>query len=85
MNRILKKILNIIDYINVGSFIFISEEISAFENNNIHDLKNTLDLVYENELSLVRFGDGEINHCLYPHISKKSKKSPKYFKLYVIL
>ncbi|MCK7607976.1 GT-D fold domain-containing glycosyltransferase [Acinetobacter portensis] len=69
MNKILKKILNIIDYINVGSFIFISEEISTFEKNKIYDLKQTLDLVYENELSLVRFGDGEINHCLYSHIS----------------
>ncbi|MGA6876957.1 GT-D fold domain-containing glycosyltransferase [Acinetobacter sp. AND/436] len=69
MNKLLKKLLNIIDYINVGSYIFISEEISTFENNNIHDLKKTLDLVYQNELSLVRFGDGEINHCLYPHVS----------------
>lgn len=69
MNFIFKKIINFFDYINIGAFVFISEDLYKFEKNNIYDLKKTLDLVYENKLSLVRFGDGEISHCLHPNFS----------------
>lgn len=71
INKILCFLLKKLDYININSFIYIYEELCDFEKNNIYNLKKTLDLVYENDLSLVRFGDGEINHCLYAYISSE--------------
>lgn len=83
MVRLFNRLLNFIDYLNVGGFPIIARDICAFEKENIYNMRRTLELISERELSLTRFGDGEIDHCIYPHKDTQWQKSSYELSAYL--
>lgn len=75
IDRFFKKVIHFFDYLNVGSFVYIAKDLCLFEKNNIYSQQRTLELIYEKNLSVSRFGDGEIDHCIYPHLDSQWQMS----------